>query len=212
MALDTLDKKGRGVTLALQDRLPLHIDRSIWRKETPEILETLDYQASLDLEETKVCPVCQAVRDCLDFLVLQIKVKDSLGSQDFLDSPDSLATLDRKENQESWDSLVRLDLGGMMVYLVSLAIPENLGAQEEKVSLENPMGILEVLGQKDGQASQEYQVVVEMMVLLVTMVSRALLVSLESKVVLENLVDLESEDLRVSRGQRGRLVSLEGVD
>lgn len=182
--LDTLDRKVSVGTLAPPACPEKSIRHSTWRKETPETQEATDFPASPDPEATKVCRGCLVGRVCLDFLVMRSRVK---GSRVSLGSPgclELLATLDRRERLESWDSLECPEQGVMTVPLVSLATPENLVDQELRVYLETPSVILEVQVLKVSQEIQASQAAVLSTAVPVTMACQEGLVSLEQRVFL----------------------------
>lgn len=103
---------------------------------------------------TRGCQVCPVVRVCPDFLVLPSRAKDSRDSLGFQGVRELLASPDRREKLESWDSPARLEQGVMMEHLVYLASLENLVVLEEKVNLEIVMLILEP---QELKASREIQ-------------------------------------------------------
>lgn len=180
--LDSLDRKVREDTLAFLAFLVFLFHQGWWRKETPDSLEAVAFLASLDPEVTKVCQVYLVARVCLDFLASLSRVKDSLDSPGFLDSPELQAFLDRREKLESWDSLACQDHGVMMVLLDSLATLESLVDLVAKVYVESLMVILEGQELKDSQEIQASQVAVPTMAPPVTTAFQEVQASLEPRV------------------------------
>lgn len=210
--LDIRGRKVTGDTLAPLAYLQEFFSQSWDRREIQEILQAMAFQASLDLEVTKVCQVCLAVRVCPDFLVSLSKVKDSQETTVIQDSQEVQATLDLKERLESLDSLAVLDQGVMMVFLVSLVIPENLVDLVPKERLEIVMVILEVQVLKASQEILATPVDVVTMVPLETMAFQDVQVSLEQRELLVKQDGLESQAPLVSLDQRVRLDTQEEED
>lgn len=158
LALDTPDRKVKEDILAspAQPLFPFH--QSLWRKENPEPPEAVGFLASPDPEGTRVCQVCPGVRVCLDFPVLQSRVKDSQDSLGFPGAPDLQASPDQREKLESWDSPEHLEKGVMMAHLVYLETPENLVGLVAKVNPETHLVTLELQELKACQETQASQV------------------------------------------------------
>lgn len=179
--LDSLDRKVTEDTPASLVPPLLLIDQSLWRKENqgpPVVMVSL---ASLDPEVTRVCQVCPVVRVCLDSLVLQSRVKDSLEILGFLGGLEVRASQDQREKLESWGSQEHLDHGVTMVHPVLTGTLEKLVVLEAKVCLETLLDILEVLGVKVSLEMLESQVAEPAMVLLGTVVFQEFQVSLDQR-------------------------------
>lgn len=196
--LDILDRKVKEVTLASPDLLVSLLPHGSSRRETTAILAPADYQASPDLEVTKVFPVCLVVKASPDFLVFPSRVKASPECLDSLVPRDPQATPDPRERPESMVSPESLDKEEMMVLLVCLVILESLVALVAKVFPVNRTVIQEAPVSKASPEIQASQVGVGSMVLVEMMASQEVQVFPEQRVQQENPEDQELQALPVS--------------
>lgn len=184
--LDSQDKKVTEDTLDPLVPPLLFIDQSLWRKENQEPPVSMVFLASLDPEVIRVCQVCPVVRVCLDSLVLQSRVKDSLEFLGFLGGLEALASLDQREKLELWDSLEHRAHGVTMVHRVSTGTLEMLVVLEAKVHLETLLDIQEVQEQRVSLEMPDSQVDEPPMAFLETTVFQELQVSPEQREPLVN--------------------------